>query len=224
MKPDGPVLRLTENEKVCLRRKMLPETSKEVARALDISTHAVDKRLKTARLKLGVSTTLDAARILAERENWDQSLVPQKMDLPAPQIQNQFLPGVKEKNRFLLVIGFGGMGVIAGILVLILQMENLAPAQHATTVAEAEQFLARNFQLSDKDGSGFIESGEQPPMKIRRIENGGNRSQQRLADADTWIDAFDNNGDRRVSREEYIARLLPGILEQGIPGGWKRAR
>ncbi|NIJ62183.1 hypothetical protein [Qipengyuania flava] len=224
MKPDDPVLRLTENEKVCLRRKMLPETSKEVARALDISTHAVDKRLKTARLKLGVSTTLDAARILAEHENRDQSLVPQKMDLPAPQIQNQSLPGMKGKNLFLLGTGLGGMAMIAGILVLIFQAVTSAPAQQATTVTEAEEFLSRSFQLNDKDGSGFIESGEQPPMKIRRIENDGSRSRQRLADADTWIDAFDNNGDQRVSREEYIARLLPSVLEQGIPAGWKRAQ
>ena len=224
MKPDDPVLRLTENEKVCLRRKMLPETSKEVARALDISTHAVDKRLKTARLKLGVSTTLDAARILAEHKNRDQSLVPQKMDLPAPQIQNQSLPGMKGKNLFLLGIGLGGMAMIAGISVLIFQAVSSAPAQQATTVTEAEEFLARSFQLNDKDGSGFIESGEQPPMKIRRIENSGSRSQQRLTDADTWIDVFDTNGDQRVSREEYIARLLPSILEQGIPAGWKRAQ
>ena len=159
MKPDNLVLRLTENEKVCLRRKMLPETSKEVARALNISTHAVDKRLKTARLKLGVSTTLDAARILAEHENGDQSLVPQKMDLPAPQIQNQSLPGMKGKNLFLLGIGLGGMAMIAGISVLIFQAVTSAPAQQATTVTEAEEFLARSFQLNDKDGSGFIESG-----------------------------------------------------------------
>jgi DNA-binding CsgD family transcriptional regulator len=67
--------RLTANEKECLRRRLLPQTAKEMASDLGISPHAVEKRLKMARAKLGVSSSLAAARLLAASEG-DQLLVP----------------------------------------------------------------------------------------------------------------------------------------------------
>ncbi len=51
--PHPGIARLTENEKICLRRRLLPQTAKEMAADLGISPHAVEKRLKMARAKLG---------------------------------------------------------------------------------------------------------------------------------------------------------------------------
>jgi DNA-binding CsgD family transcriptional regulator len=80
--PGGAALaRLTANEKECLRRRLLPQTAKEMATDLGISPHAVEKRLKMARAKLGVSSSLVAARLLASAEE-DQLLVPHIPDLP----------------------------------------------------------------------------------------------------------------------------------------------
>ena len=41
--------RLTDNEKECLRRRLLQQTAKEMALDLGVSPHAVEKRLKMAR-------------------------------------------------------------------------------------------------------------------------------------------------------------------------------
>jgi DNA-binding CsgD family transcriptional regulator len=78
---EAALAKLTANEKECLRRRLLPQTAKEMATDLGISPHAVEKRLKMARAKLGVSTSLAAARLLASAEG-DQLLVPHIPDLP----------------------------------------------------------------------------------------------------------------------------------------------
>jgi DNA-binding CsgD family transcriptional regulator len=80
--------RLTANEKECLRRRLLPQTAKEMVIDLGISPHAVEKRLKMARAKLGVSSSLAAARLLAGAEE-DQLLVPHISDLPDGPNQSQ---------------------------------------------------------------------------------------------------------------------------------------
>ena len=56
--------RLTDNEKECLRRRLRQQTAKEMALELGVSPHAVEKRLKMARAKLGLSSSLEAARLL----------------------------------------------------------------------------------------------------------------------------------------------------------------
>jgi DNA-binding CsgD family transcriptional regulator len=58
------IARLTENEKQCLRRRLQHQTAKEMAIELGISPHAVEKRLKMARTKTGLSSSLEAARML----------------------------------------------------------------------------------------------------------------------------------------------------------------
>ncbi|MGI4733463.1 MAG: sigma factor-like helix-turn-helix DNA-binding protein [Janthinobacterium lividum] len=73
--------RLTENEKACLRRRLLPQTAKEMAIDLGVSPHAVEKRLKMARAKLGVTSSLHAARLLAATEGYGV-VVPPPADLP----------------------------------------------------------------------------------------------------------------------------------------------
>ncbi|HSG35077.1 MAG TPA: sigma factor-like helix-turn-helix DNA-binding protein, partial [Sphingomonadaceae bacterium] len=65
--------RLTDNEKICLRRRLSHQTAKEMALDLGISPHAVEKRLKMARAKLGLSSSLEAARVLADWERYGHS-------------------------------------------------------------------------------------------------------------------------------------------------------
>jgi DNA-binding CsgD family transcriptional regulator len=61
-----PPKALNEGQKDCLRLVMQHFSSKEIARKLSLSPHTVDKRLKLATAILGVSSRVDAARILAE--------------------------------------------------------------------------------------------------------------------------------------------------------------
>lgn len=72
--------RLTENERACLARRLRHQTAKEMAIDLGISPHAVEKRLKMARTKLGVSSSLEAARLLEANERYGRT-GPQPSDL-----------------------------------------------------------------------------------------------------------------------------------------------
>jgi DNA-binding CsgD family transcriptional regulator len=75
-----PLSRLTEREKVCLRQWLQHKSAKEIAADLGISHHAVEKRLKMARTKLGATSSLQAARMLGEAEGYGQA-VTQSPDL-----------------------------------------------------------------------------------------------------------------------------------------------
>jgi DNA-binding CsgD family transcriptional regulator len=85
--------RLTEREKVCLRLWLQHKSAKEIAADLRISHHAVEKRLKMARTKVGATSSLEAARMLSEAEGYGRT-VAQTPDLPPHtiQVQSVFTP------------------------------------------------------------------------------------------------------------------------------------
>lgn len=65
---DGRLARLTEAQRVALRMFMARKTAKEIALELGITPKAVELRLKGAREALGVSSSAEAARLLAAAE------------------------------------------------------------------------------------------------------------------------------------------------------------
>lgn len=72
-----PVLaQLTEAQLACLQLVRRRKTAKQIARSLNITHHAVEQRLKTARRKLGVETTAEAIDLLeaAEREAYGDTV------------------------------------------------------------------------------------------------------------------------------------------------------
>ena len=74
------ILRLTTGERECLKRCLDHQTAKEMALDLGVSPHAVEKRLKMARAKLGVSSSLEAAKLVAAADESNR-LVPQASGL-----------------------------------------------------------------------------------------------------------------------------------------------
>ena len=64
----GRVGQLTTGQRDCLRLVYGHMTSKDIARALGISPHTVDMRLRTAMKTLGVASRIDAARALVDSE------------------------------------------------------------------------------------------------------------------------------------------------------------
>ena len=57
---------LTDREKETLRLLLAGHDAKSIARAQDLSVHTVNERLRDARRKLGVASSREAARQLAE--------------------------------------------------------------------------------------------------------------------------------------------------------------
>ena len=76
------ILRLTKAERECLKRRLSRQTAKEMALDLGISPHAVEKRLKMARAKLGLSSSIDAAKLVESLERSGR-LGPGSSDLPS---------------------------------------------------------------------------------------------------------------------------------------------
>ena len=74
------LLRLTKGERECLKRCLDHQTAKEIALDLAVSPHAVEKRLKMARAKLGMSSSLEAAKLVAAFDESNR-LVPQTSSL-----------------------------------------------------------------------------------------------------------------------------------------------
>ncbi|MBV8686009.1 MAG: helix-turn-helix transcriptional regulator [Alphaproteobacteria bacterium] len=76
------IRRLTLAERECLRRCLSHQTAKQMALDLGISPHAVEKRLKMARAKLGLSSSLEAAKLVESLERSGR-LGPRASDLPS---------------------------------------------------------------------------------------------------------------------------------------------
>ncbi|WP_435418231.1 helix-turn-helix transcriptional regulator [Parerythrobacter aurantius] len=102
--------RLTENERICLRHWLQHKSAKEIAVELNISHHAVEKRLKTARTKLDVTSSIEAARMLAAGEGYGHT-APHSSDLASGSTAFQ------QKLPRTLILGVTAM-IVVGILLL----------------------------------------------------------------------------------------------------------
>ncbi len=69
LKPEPVLSKLTEAQLACLQLVRRRKTAKQIARSLNITHHAVEQRLKTARRKLGVETTAEAVDLLEAAES-----------------------------------------------------------------------------------------------------------------------------------------------------------
>jgi DNA-binding CsgD family transcriptional regulator len=123
MQTDKRIATLTDREKICLRLWLQHKTAKQIAADLQITHHAVEKRLKIARIKLGTTSSLDAALLLRDAEQSDQT-VAYPPDLHAPPSVSQSL-----SNRKLMIGGIAMTLLAAAVLALAMQ-----PSADAETV------------------------------------------------------------------------------------------
>ena len=127
---DGNLLsRLTEREKVCLRHWLNHKSAKEIAADLGISHHAVEKRLKMARTKLGATSSLEAARMLAEAEGYGRAVA------QSPELASKARP-LQSGVTPLTVLGVAIMILVGAIaLGLLLQPATFSQAADRQPVA-----------------------------------------------------------------------------------------
>jgi DNA-binding CsgD family transcriptional regulator len=237
--------RLTENEKECLRRRMWPQTAKEMAVELGISPHAVEKRLKMARAKLGLTSSLAAARLLVDEERYQPS-VPHLSELPSD------ATAPKEK----LVAAFGG-GVLsrgtfhrghqmfaALFLAALVGQDMPGPSVSPTATVperleraptrkvgmdEAAAFIRMGFRDKDKDASGELDPRETSQLEPRDDARDKSLPAAPLAGRPDraaerkWMAKLDTDRNGKVSEQEYVSYLMPWILWQGVPTDWHPA-
>lgn len=227
--------RLTEREKVCLRRWLDHQTAKEMALELCISPHAVEKRLKMARTKLGLSSSLEAARLLAESERYQQT-GPQSPDLDTAAGRGNL------RNRRTLIFGVVAMGSFAGILALVAAQSGIlastgqpsadtasapgAPAYVAASASpeQVEFYIKDSFSRFDRDRSGFIERPEGPASITlgccSALGDDDDGKATVLTGESAWRRFLSDNGDMgdaRVSYAEFHAARYERLLRSGIP-------
>jgi len=201
----GALARLTEREKDCLRRWLRHQTAKEMAIELGVSPHAVEKRLKMARIKLGLSSSLDAARLLAASEGY-QHVGPQSPDLAQPGRDDQVPAG-----RLWLAGGILMTLIMAAALAFALQPSGGANADserdgqdNPATTEMIESVVRNNFTAMDQDRSGFLEPREIPVS----VEGVGRAA----------IAAGDKDSDGKLDLAEYRGWLAPIIADRGAVG------
>ncbi len=239
--PDPALARLTENEKICLRRRLLPQTAKEMAIDLGISPHAVEKRLKMARAKLGQSSSLAAARMLAAAEGY-QTLVPGSSDLSETNDREE---EATVAPRFVTPTArpsvHKGSIMLAALFLVALMQDVPTPGVEAPPLKnekgedvpsrkvgmdEAVAFIKPGFHQKDADRSGSLDAREASAMEPRdRFRDASLPSAPPAGNADPaaerkWMKLLDNDGDGKVSEDEYVRYMLPWTLWTGVPADW----
>ncbi|MEO0871720.1 MAG: LuxR C-terminal-related transcriptional regulator, partial [Pseudomonadota bacterium] len=241
--------KLTEREREVLRLWLERKTAKEIAIDLSISHHAVEKRLKMARTKLGVASSLEAARLLSEAEGY-QPLAAQPPDLPA-----MTLPG-HDANSHTAMIGVVIVILLTAAAAVSLAVQSTSPAQTfgalpdsgagedvgyegvldedmiRPTEAQSAVITRATFDFLDEDKSGFLEGRESPvsaqskPQSLLTKDEDGNvtGTEKRLMTQKEATEGFyalaDTDGDGRVSYAEYHAWSRPALQRIGIPKAW----
>jgi len=192
------VNRLTERECECLRRWLEHQSAKEIALDLGISHHAVEKRLRLARAKLGVASSIEAARMLEANDRY------KRQGTASPDLET----GVPRAERWFaqpLIAGAISMSFIAAAF-LVFALQSTSNVSQTGTVASTRDaggatvaengYGGRNmveaspaeivsitqttFHHLDADHSGFLEATESPvsanegPRPVYRRDSNGN--------------------------------------------------
>jgi DNA-binding CsgD family transcriptional regulator len=129
---------LSEREKETLRFLLVGHDAKSIALELGLSVHTVNERLRDARRKLGLSSSREAARVLAEAEHLGPNSLADKgfgvgvKAVPVPSITppNQ----VATDGHFLAWLG-GGMLVMSLIITALL----LSSTSHFSEAPEMQR-------------------------------------------------------------------------------------
>ena len=210
------VARLTEREKEALRRWLDHKTAKEMAIDLGISHYAVEKRLRMARAKLGVTTSIEAARMLKAVEGYGRAGA-QAADLA------HSVPEGERRFARPTIIGVSVMSLIAAIaLTLALQGADQSPPASDppaerqfidATPERADAYVRVQFDAWDRDASQFIELAEAPERMIGQFGRQLEGDEARRG----FMSMIDTDGDGRVSHAEFSAKMRPNVLAYGIP-------
>ncbi|MEA3014799.1 MAG: hypothetical protein QOD42_3344 [Sphingomonadales bacterium] len=117
--------RVNEAQCACLRLVLQHKSSKDIARALGISPHTVDQRIRLAMKALGAPSRVEAARILAAAEQGDgyQSLIYQAPDIDPPPAALPFPPDGevrrdgKSRNIVWIMVSVAAALAFAGLFI-----------------------------------------------------------------------------------------------------------
>ncbi|MEM7687617.1 MAG: LuxR C-terminal-related transcriptional regulator [Pseudomonadota bacterium] len=218
--------RLTERERECLRRWMARKTAKEIALELGVSHHAVEKRLKMARTKLGVTSSLEAARLLEEAEGYGQTVAQSAQGHAHSPLRQQWQPQFATLGAFAMILTAASVA-----LALSQSTTPAAPDTSDPLDKRLAEMTKRTFDSLDENASGFLEGAESPFRKKvvldpgDRIDQSGTIVRTGRLQADETPDPdrlrefyakADRDADGRVSYAEYHSWSVPRLAGLGL--------
>lgn len=223
--PDA-IARLTRKERECLSRWLGHATAKEIALDLGISHHAVEKRLKAARQKLGVATSLEAARLLEAAEGYGGTASqPAEVAAPLGMAHIQTVGGTansqsppSRRRHWITGATIMSLALLAALTLAAIQPadtrepEVMVIDKRKGVPGQVEAAADKAFARLDKNGSGVLEATEIPNVKVRAIRVGGDDQPSPGVDADPA--AADADGDKSITRAEF--RTWMGGLTTGL--------
>lgn len=175
---------LTTAERDCLRFILDHRTAKEIAIELGITHHAVEKRLKRAREKLGAQSSLEAARWYAAHYGEAAYGAP---DLPKGAVNDQHsVPSSRKMARtrsiaIMSILSFAAVALLVTTQSVpgTINAADLDPEDLATglerSLAEEVRVAHSTFGRMDRNGSNFLERDEfvaPPAAPLTGDENG----------------------------------------------------
>jgi DNA-binding CsgD family transcriptional regulator len=121
---------LSDRERAVLRLLAQGHDAKSTAGQLGISVNAINERLRTARRKLGVSSSREAARLLAASElQGSNSLVDKKIGVAVPKAMGE--AGQSKDDKRSLALAVGGLSAVS--LVIMIALFAATPSQTAAS-------------------------------------------------------------------------------------------
>lgn len=156
--------KLTSGECDCLKRVLDHRTAKEIAQDLALTHHAVEKRLRRAREKLGAQSSVEAARWFGEHYG-QTGYGSSDLAHDAPDQHKAHHPshGAMLKRRKTVMIA----SMTLGLAMMTSASQEVADPVPADLAAKLEDALARDvkqakdaFTQLDSDNSGFVEREE----------------------------------------------------------------
>lgn len=208
------ISRLTSREKEVLRAWLDHKSAKEIALDLGITHHAVEKRLKMARIKLDAASSLEAARMLAGAEGYGQAVT------APPDLRSSTDPRPSWRPRTLVL---GGIAMLT-LAVLGLALAAAYPSAEPVEI-EIDGDLTKLFEHLDRDDSGYLENPESPFVMVEFTEGSGAEKTEGVATIGDGSDtarlaqfyaAADTDRDSRISFPEYRTWTEARWAEMGI--------
>lgn len=132
---------LSEREKETLRLLRECHDAKSIARSLGLSVHTVNERLRDARRKLSVSSSREAARLLAEAEQHDPKLFGDKQ-LGVAEDRDVRSDRVLDQQRVPRTLWLGGTFVMSLIIAAVLLSSGLGGNSDAVATAGVDTVAA----------------------------------------------------------------------------------
>ena len=141
---------LSTREKEALRLLLAGHDAKSIARSLGLSVHTVNEHLRDARRKLGVSSSREAARLMASGEQEDPHLFGDKklgVIVPVPNLFGDRRIGVAQATHLAQfnqaskhwTVGLPIAGLVGGMLLMSVFMAGLMFSQGMTNASEMPQ-------------------------------------------------------------------------------------